>query len=59
MPASKAAKITFVVTRSFGTLNEGDRFEWDKDDEWAKRHVKAGLLREERRGEGEDSARQG
>lgn len=58
MATSKAAKITFVVTRSFGTMNEGDQFTSERDD-WTKRHEAAGLLKEVPGGEGTDQAREG
>lgn len=41
-------KINVVtVTRSFGTLNEGERFTAQADDEWVRRHVDAGVLKVE------------
>ncbi len=59
MPTSKAAIIKFIVTRSFGTLNEGEEFESPRDD-WAKAHEEAGLLREvPSGGEGKDQAGEG
>jgi len=58
MPKSTAVHVTFVVTRSFGTLNEGERFESPRDD-WAKAHEEAGLLKEVTDGQGEDQAGEG
>lgn len=57
MAKSTTADVTFVVTRSFGTLNEGERFESPRD-EWTKAHEAAGLLREVPR-EGQDQAGEG
>ena len=59
MATSKAAKVQLVVTRSFGTLNQGDRFEVEKGDAWAEAHMKAGLLKEADGGAGTDQAGEG
>lgn len=52
-------KVEYVVTRSFDAFNEGERFTVERGDEWAKRMLDAGLLKEVPGGTGTDQARQG
>lgn len=58
MATSRQVKVEFVVTRSFDAFNEGERFTAERD-EWAKRMLDAGLLKEVPGGAGTDQARQG
>lgn len=59
MATSKAVRFEIIVTRSFGSLNEGERFEAEPGDEWVAAHQAAGLLKEVPSGQGQDQAREG